>query len=173
MLIFHTRLYDLPFDHMLALTHRRMSDTKSAVDCTKWYCSARWEILTLHQVCFNIISCRSKLTIICHALSSIQQTVSCHAKIEYFLLYAILSNAQQSCVPATALGVWFFVIRMRSENIELWCSGDRRYWFFVLGHGDRKYWFLVLRDQKILILGAPEAPTKGGDPSTCQNPPES
>ena len=31
----------------------------------------------------------------------------------------------------------------------------------------------MLRDQKILIFGAPEAPTKGGDPSTCQNPPES
>ena len=37
------------------------------------------------------------------------------------------SNAQQSCVPATALGVWLFVNRMRSENIELWCSGDRKY----------------------------------------------
>ena len=24
-----------------------------------------------------------------------------------------------------------------------------------------------------MIFGAPEAPTKGGDPSTCQNPPES
>ena len=31
----------------------------------------------------------------------------------------------------------------------------------------------MLRDQKILIFGAPEAPTKGGDPSTCQKPPES
>ena len=31
----------------------------------------------------------------------------------------------------------------------------------------------MLRGQKILIFGAPEAPTKGGDPSTCQNPPES
>ena len=66
-----------------------------------------------------------------------------------------ISNAQQSCVLATALGVWLFVNRMRSENIELWCSGDRRYWFFVLCHGDRKYWFLVLRGQKRLIFGAP------------------
>ena len=31
----------------------------------------------------------------------------------------------------------------------------------------------MLRGQKILIFGAPEAPTKAGDPSTCQNPPES
>ena len=37
------------------------------------------------------------------------------------------------------------------ENIDFWCSGIRKY----------------------LIFGAPEAPTKGGDPSTCQNPPES
>ena len=29
------------------------------------------------------------------------------------------------------------------------------------------------RGEKILIFGAPEAPTKGGDTSTCQNPPES
>ena len=31
----------------------------------------------------------------------------------------------------------------------------------------------MLQDQKIFIFGAPEAATKGGDPSTCQNPPES
>ena len=47
------------------------------------------------------------------------------------------------------------------ENIDFWCSGTEN------------IDFLVLRDQKILIFGAPEAPTKGGDPSTCQNPPES
>ncbi len=57
--------------------------------------------------------------------------------------HVILSNAQQSCVPATALGVWLFVNRMRSENIELWCSRDRKYWIFVL-------W-----GQKILMFGAP------------------
>ena len=43
--------------------------------------------------------------------------------------------------------------------------------FLVLrGH---KHFFLVPWGQKILIFGALEAPTKGGDPSTCQNPPES
>ena len=31
----------------------------------------------------------------------------------------------------------------------------------------------MLRGQKVLIFGAPEAPTRGGDPSTYQNPPES
>ena len=36
------------------------------------------------------------------------------------------------------------------NTIDFWCSGIR-----------------------ILIFGAPEAPTKGGDPSTCQKPPES
>ena len=29
----------------------------------------------------------------------------------------ILSNAQQSCVPAFALGVWLFVNRLRTESI--------------------------------------------------------
>ena len=56
-------------------------------------------------------------------------------RVGYGTLYAMRrhkawrggSNAQQSCVPATALGVWLFVNRMRSENIELWCSGDRKY----------------------------------------------
>ena len=45
-----------------------------------------------------------------------------------------------------------------TENIDFWCAGERKY---------------VLPGQKTLIFGAPEAPTKGGDPSTCQNPPES
>ena len=45
----------------------------------------------------------------------------------FMSMFSKLSNAQQSCVPATALGVWLFVNRMRSENIELWCSGDRKY----------------------------------------------
>ena len=32
---------------------------------------------------------------------------------------------------------------------------------------------ILIFDWKILIFGAPELPTKGGDLSTCQNPPES
>ena len=31
-----------------------------------------------------------------------------------------VSNAQQSCVPATALGVWLFINRLRIENIDSW-----------------------------------------------------
>ena len=38
-----------------------------------------------------------------------------------------------------------------TENIDFWCPGR----------------------EILLIFGVPEAPTKGGDPSTCQNPPES
>ena len=61
--------------------------------------------------------------------------VSKERRLEYGTPYAMRrptawrggSNAQQSCVPATALGVWLFVNRMRSENIELWCSGDGKY----------------------------------------------
>ena len=56
-------------------------------------------------------------------------------RLEYGTLYAMRrhkawrggSNAQQSCVPATALGVSLFVNRLRTESIDFWCSGDRKY----------------------------------------------
>ena len=51
-----------------------------------------------------------------------------------------LSNAQQSCVPATALGVWLFVNRLRTESIDFYWSGD----------SENK--FLVLLGQKILMF---------------------
>ena len=60
----------------------------------------------------------------------------------------------------------------------------RKYWFLLLqgqkififgvpGNGNIDFWCFGIGDWKILIFGAPEAPTKGGDPSTCQNLPES
>ena len=36
------------------------------------------------------------------------------------------SNAQQSCVPATALGVWLFATRLGTESIDFWCSRDKK-----------------------------------------------
>ena len=63
---------------------------------------------------------------------------------------------------------------LATEDIDFWCSGNRKYWFFKLRRqkilifgalatdnihfwcsGDRKYWFLVFRRQKILVFGAP------------------
>ena len=44
-----------------------------------------------------------------------------------------------------------------TENTDVWCPEREKIDF----------------DLKILIFNAPEAPTKGGDLSTCQNPPES
>ena len=71
-------------------------------------------------------------------------------RLEYRTLYAMRrhkawrggSNAQQSCVPATALGVWLFVNRLRTESIDFWCSWNKKV-------------MLVLREQKILIFGVP------------------
>ena len=53
--------------------------------------------------------------------------VSKERRLEYGTPYAMRrptawrggSKAQQSCVPATALGVWLIVNRMRSEDTEL------------------------------------------------------
>ena len=60
-----------------------------------------------------------------------------------------LSNAQQSCVPATALGVWLFVTRFRTESIDFEWSEDK---LFFLCSEDSKNRFLVLQRQKILIV---------------------
>ena len=71
---------------------------------------------------------------------------------------------------------------LEAEYIDFQKSGGRKYslsmvWgqeiFIFGGLGTENIDFLVLRGENILIFGAPEALTKGGDPSTCQNPPES
>lgn len=56
----------------------------------------------------------------------------------YFLLFYIrllysLSNAQQSYVPATALGVWLFVNRLRTESIDFSDQGTKKIDFGVPG----------------------------------------
>ena len=61
--------------------------------------------------------------------------------LEYIVM--VLSNAQQSCVPATALGVWLFAIRLGTESIN-----------FLVLRGQKKL-ILVFQGQKILIFGAP------------------
>ena len=50
----------------------------------------------------------------------------------------------------------------------------------IFGAPGREIFIFGVQEEKIFApglenidFGVPEAPTKGGDPSTCQNPPES